>query len=314
MKYVFIINPMAGKTDMSGKLIPEIEKLSKERGEESFQYEIVKTEYPGHGRELAVAYGKAFQDKEEVLRIFACGGDGTLNEVMNGAYGYSNIEIGCLPYGTGNDYVKNFGKASDFQDLNSQLDGTSIQVDVLETEERIAAEICTAGFDAKVGYSTRHYKKLPFCKGKMAYNLAVVQCLFHSIGTKLRITVDGKVFEDEYLMICLANGTTYGGGYECAPCANLQDGQVDVIIVKKVSRLLIAKIISKYADGTYQKDCEVIPELQKYITYLKGKHITIKGEKDFILNLDGECQIIPRLEVKVVEKGISFILPRGLKY
>lgn len=304
MRHIFIINPMAGKSDISKTLIPEIKKL------QGIEQEIVLTEYMGHARELAKQYAMT----GETLRIYACGGDGTLNEVMNGAYGYDNVEVGCLPYGTGNDYVKNFGVASDFYNLEHVINGTSIEVDVLETEAGVAAEICTAGFDANVGYNTRHYKKLPLCHGKMAYNLSVIECLLHPIGTKLKITVDGEVYEDEFLMMCLANGTTYGGGFRCAPEANVCDGLVDVIIVKKVSRLLIAKIIAKYADGTYQKNCEVIPELRKYITYLRGTHVIVEGPQAFVTNLDGECQLQTQIDVKVMPKSLKFILPVGIKY
>ncbi|MFI3208908.1 MAG: YegS/Rv2252/BmrU family lipid kinase [Eubacteriales bacterium] len=308
MKHIFIINPMAGKTDVSAKLIPEIQKM------EGLDYEVVLTEYPCHGKELARKFAQEYKEKNENVRIYACGGDGTLNEVMEGAYGYSNVEIGCLPYGTGNDYVKNFGAASDFQNISRVVNGTSIDVDILETDEGIAAEICTVGFDANVGYNTRHYKKLPLCHGKMAYNLSVVECLLQPIGTHLKLNIDGEVFEDDYLMVCLANGTTYGGGYKSAPEADLCDGLIDIIIVNKVSRPYIAKIISKYADGSYQENCKVKPKFQHCITYLRGKNITIEGPKDFVSNLDGECKVQKKIHVKMVEKAMKFIVPEGLKY
>ncbi len=304
MKHIFIINPIAGKSDISKKLIPDINKIS------DVSCEVVMTQYSGHAKEITEHYAKT----GEILRIYACGGDGTLNEVMNGAYGYENVEVGCLPYGTGNDFVKNFCDANDFKNIEDVINGESISIDVLETKNGIAAEICTAGFDANVGYRTSRYKKLPLCHGKMAYNLAVIESLLHPIGTKLKITVDGTVYEDEFLMMCLANGTTYGGGFKCAPSANVCDGVVDVIIVKKVSRFLIAKIISKYADGTYQKDCEVVPDLKKYITYLRGKEVTVEGPLDFVTNLDGECSIHNKLDVTLKPKSLKFILPRGIKY
>lgn len=304
MKHIFIINPIAGRSDMSCKLIPQIQKLK------GIEKEIILTGYEGHARVIAKQYAEC----EEPVRIYACGGDGTLNEVMNGAYGHENVEVGCLPYGTGNDYVKNFGTADDFRDIQKVVAGKSIEVDMLETKDAVAAEICTAGFDANVGYSTRHYKKLPLCHGKMAYNLAVVECLLHPIGTELKITVDGEVYEEEFLMMCLANGTTYGGGFRCAPEANVCDGFVDVIIVKKVSRFLIAKIIAKYADGSYQKNGKVNPEFAKYITYLRGKHVTVEGVHDFVTNLDGECKVQREIDVKVMPKSLKFILPEGMTY
>lgn len=316
MKHIFIMNPMAGKTNVSEKLIPEIEKLKMEKTE--IEYEVVLTEYPGHGRELAGMYAKKFAPKEETdtttVRIYACGGDGTLNEVVAGANGYQHVEVGCLPYGTGNDYVKNFGTADQFQNLKNVVEGESIAVDFIDTNQGVAAEICTVGFDATVGYNTRHYKKLPFCHGKMAYNLAVVESLLHPIGTKLKITIDGEVLDGEYLLMCVANGTTYGGGFYCAPEANVCDGMLDIIIVNKISRFSIAKIIAKYSNGTYQDKCRVLPEFQKCIKYIRGKEIAVEGPKDFVINLDGECIVQKKIEMKVVEKSMKFILPKGMEY
>lgn len=316
MKHVFIMNPMAGKTNVSEVLIPEIEKLKVEIPE--IEYEVVLTEYQGHGRELASQYAKKYapKDKEDTctVRIYACGGDGTLNEVVEGTYGCKHVEVGCLPYGTGNDYVKNFGTASDFKDLRNVVEGNSIEVDLIDTNQGVSAEICSLGFDATVGYNTRHYKKLPLCHGKMAYNLSVVESILHPIGTKLKITVDDQVFEKECLLVCVANGTTYGGGFYCAPEADLCDGLLDVIIVNKISRFFIAKIIAKYSNGTYQDKCEVLPEFQHCITYLRGKEIKVEGPKDFVVNLDGECKVLKKVEMKVVKKAMRFILPQGIEY
>lgn len=305
MKHIFIINPVAGKTDSSKKLISQLETIS------DLDYEVMKTEYPGHAEKLVKEIAENYQ---ELVRVYSCGGDGTLNEVMTGAYGHKHVEVGCFPYGTGNDFIKNFGDSSEFLNFENVVNGTSIDVDILETNIGIAASICSVGFDANVGYNTRHYKKLPLCHGKMAYNLSVIECLMQPIGTHLKITVDDQVFEDDYLMVCLANGTTYGGGFKSAPEASLQDGLIDVIIVNKVSRLYIAKIISKYANGTYQEDCQVQPEFEHCITYLRGRKVEIQGPKDFVINRDGECIVKRELIVEVKDKTMKFIVPKGIEY
>lgn len=312
MKYVFIMNPMAGKTDVSEKLIPQLQKLKEQNPE--MEYEVEITQHQAHAQLLAEKHAVQAEEEKEVVRIYACGGDGTLNEVMAGAYGHEYVEIGCLPYGTGNDYIKNFGEALEFQDLEKVINGSSIEVDLLETSQGIAAEVCSMGFDANVGYNTRHYKKLPLCHGKMAYNLSVVESILQPIGTQLKIVIDKEVIQGEFLMVCIANGTTYGGGFRCAPEASVCDGMLDVIIVDKVSRISIAKIISKYSDGSYQKDGEVIPEYQHCIRYLKGRNISVESPKPFISQLDGECQQQTILKAKVVPKGIRFILPEGMEY
>ena len=103
MKHLFIINPRAGKKNSTGRLIDQIEQLRRNHG---LDCETMLTTRPGHAEEIA---RRAAQSGEEI-RIYACGGDGTLNEVANGAAGAEHIEVTVVPVGTGNDFLKNFGE------------------------------------------------------------------------------------------------------------------------------------------------------------------------------------------------------------
>lgn len=98
MKHLFIVNPAAGKKGSTQALEDLLDKLS-------FEHKVVYTEGEGHARqitELAAAV-------KEPIRIYACGGDGTLNEVVNGAAGHDHVAVTCVPKGTGNDFLKVFG-------------------------------------------------------------------------------------------------------------------------------------------------------------------------------------------------------------
>lgn len=304
MKHIFIVNPIAGKKDISGELIPQIEALS------HIAYVIEKTEYVGHAKEIANRYAGT----GDPVRFYACGGDGTLNEVIAGANGYENVEIACVPCGSGNDFIKNFGKRDIFLDLNKQVLGKSIEVDVLRVNDKLAASICSVGFDANVAYEIRKYKRLPFLGGKMAYNMSVIENYFKPLGTYLDIEVDGKQYQGEYLLLCVANGTTYGGGFKSAPMARVNDGIMDIVLVKKIGRLFILKLISKYATGNHIIDEKVIPAFQPYMTYLKAKRIRINGMKDFTLNVDGECEKIDSLTIEMLDRQMKFVLPEGVNY
>ena len=299
MRYLFIINPMAGKSDRSKQLIQEIEALE-------IQCQWVITEYRGH----ATALVKEYAAQGERIRVYACGGDGTLNEVIQGAYGYDNIEVGCYPCGTGNDFIRNFGEKESFSKLSDLVHGESAPVDILDTPNGISASICSVGFDANVGYNTVKFKRLPFCGGKMAYNIAVLKCLLEPISSKMQITIDGTVREGDYLLACIANGTTYGGGFKGAPEANVSDGLADIVLVKKISRFYIAKLIAKYSKGLHIADGQVIPELASVMEYVRGKKVVVGSKKDFIANRDGECGPYKKLELEVKPKAIQFIVPR----
>ena len=167
MRHVFIVNPVSGKADASGTLVPQIIEAAKSLGAD---YEILLTEYPGHGVELAAEQAETGEE----VRLYACGGDGTFNEVIRGARGHANAAVGCIPCGSGNDFVRNFGGREPFLDLKRMMCGQAVNIDLIQTEKGIATTICSAGLDAQVAYGSPKFRRLPFCGGTMAYNLSIV--------------------------------------------------------------------------------------------------------------------------------------------
>ena len=106
MSTLFLLNPTAGKQDCTAALRPQIEAAAARAGLEPAQLTILCTQYAGHARAVAQqAAAQAAQAGEE-LRIFTAGGDGTFMEAMTGALGYENTAVGCLPYGSGNDFLR----------------------------------------------------------------------------------------------------------------------------------------------------------------------------------------------------------------
>lgn len=128
MQQLFIINPAAGKTDASVVLVPQIQAAAARAGVD-VQIEVTRSR--GHARQLAEA---AAASGEEV-HIYAAGGDGTMNEVLQGAANHPNIAVGCIPCGSGNDYVRNFGAPADFLDMDAQLAAEAFPVDLLATPQ-----------------------------------------------------------------------------------------------------------------------------------------------------------------------------------
>ncbi|MFI3211820.1 MAG: YegS/Rv2252/BmrU family lipid kinase [Eubacteriales bacterium] len=304
MKHIFIINPIAGAKDISATLIPQIKALK------DIDYRIEMTEYVGHAREIARKYASTYEE----IRIYACGGDGTLNEVIIGSYGYPQVEIACVPCGSGNDFIKVFGKREDFFNLEQLVLGKSIEVDIMKVNDKMSASICSVGFDANVAYGIKKYKRIPLLGGRMAYNMSVIENYFKPLGTYLEIEVDGKQYHGDYLLLCVANGTTYGGGFKSAPMAKVNDGIIDIVLVKKINRLFILKLIAKYATGNHIINEEVIPAFKPYMTYIKGERIRINSSKDFTLNIDGECEKINSLAIEILKKEMKFVLPQGMVY
>ena len=131
MQHVFIVNNAAGNGKTTEKLIPEIRKYFAKKGG---KYEIEFTKYKGDATVIA----KSYAEKGEPVRIYACGGDGTLNEVLNGVVGYDNVEMGIIPCGSGNDFVKYYGGKKVFWNLEELIDAPEEYIDLMRVGNKYA--------------------------------------------------------------------------------------------------------------------------------------------------------------------------------
>ncbi len=306
MLHVFIINPTAGQRDATEYLLPQIEKLRQEM-DQPVRVEI--TEFAGHATQIAREIGES----GEAARLYACGGDGTLSEVLQGAYRYPNLSVGHIPCASGNDWLKNFGTAEDFSDLTEMVKAPVVRIDLIQVgEEGVSASICSVGLDARVAYGIRKFRRLPGCSGQMGYILSIVDCMLKPIGDQLVVEVDGKRFEGKYIIVCIANGSYYGGGFCAAPNARMDDGELDVILADKVSRLKVAKILGAYKTGDHFLEDHIDEKYQNVFTFLRGKEISITSKEDFIANADGECQPRKDFHVKILPKAGRVIVPERL--
>ena len=309
MKHVFIVNPVSGKADASLYLVPRlIEAAKKARAE----YEIHLTEAHGHAMRLAMEAAQA----GGAVRCYACGGDGTLNEVFEGVWRSGNplAETASVPCGSGNDFVRNFGTAEEFMDLEDNLAGTAVPMDLMRTQDGVSMAICSMGIDAEVAYGIPKFRRVPLCGGQMAYNLSILQRLCGHMGRRLAVEIDGRSFEDDFLIATICNGSYYGGGYRAAPTADLQDGVLEVVLVKKLGRLKIAGVLAKYKAGAHIQNGKVAPQFEQIMRYFHAKKVVIRPAdgKDAVINIDGECGPARSLSAEVLPGAARFVLPRNV--
>ena len=144
MEHIFIINPAAGKFDHSQQFRTKIESACRERG---LRYEICVSEKAGDCRAIA---RRAAESGSEV-RLYACGGDGTLNEVVNGAVGFSNAAVTHFPCGSGNDAIKIFSETEPFFQIERLLDAEEARFDLIRCNDTHALNVLSIGLDARVG-------------------------------------------------------------------------------------------------------------------------------------------------------------------
>lgn len=302
MKHIFIVNPCAGKADATATLIPGLIEQLASLG---VDYAIELTGYPGHATEIARRWAMT----RDPIRFYACGGDGTLNEVLAGAYQYPDAEVACVPLGSGNDMLRNFGIKEEFADIPDLVDGRAVDIDLMAINDRIGAAICSVGLDADVANSMPHFRRMPLVNGSMAYGLSILENFVKHMGYVMSITVDEQTFVGEYMLAAIANGSYYGGGVCAAPTARMDDGLLDVILVKKFSRLRIPTVIGQYMKGEHLQGGEVAPNLTSIITFCRGRHITMRPERSLVANIDGECTPETDLEIQVLPRAARFVLP-----
>ena len=298
MRHLFIINPAAGKENRSVELKGEIARAMQGREEPC---EIYVTKGPRDATEKILSEA----ERGDELRVYACGGDGTLNECVCGAAEKPNVSVTHYPCGTGNDFIKAFGDERErFFSLQELIEGEERAIDVIRVGDRYSVNICSVGIDARIGCNVHKYSKLG---GAGGYVISTVVEVVKGVSTPLRAAIDETVVEGETTLICVCNGISYGGFFRPVPEARVDDGALDVLVAGKVSRLTFAKLVGVYAKGGYRKMPEVI---SRYT----ARRAVIEAEDEFSVNLDGEELRTKRAEMELVPGGLRFTFPKAMAY
>ena len=300
MKHLFIINPAAGSRNRTVEASAVIHKICRSRG---LDYEIRVSTAPGECSRIAREYARTGEE----LRIYACGGDGTLNEVAGGVAGRDNAAITVYSGGSGNDFAKLFDDPKAFFDLHRLMDAEEATFDLIRCNDTISLNICSVGLDARIASDVSNYKRLPLLHGFRAYAASTAVNLVKGISEHYVVEVDGETIDDEFTFVCVCNGRYYGGGFNPIPEADPADGALDVLLVKKVSLTEVPFLIGKYKDGRYK-------ELGKVARYIKTDRLKITCDKPCAVNVDGEILFAKDVDIRLAQEKIRFFYPKGLKW
>ena len=299
MHHLFIINPKAGK------------KRGTEQSEEKIRnlgvpHEIVRTKQAGDARRIARAMAELGED----IRIYACGGDGTLNEVVNGAAGFDNAAVSNVPIGTGNDFLKIFGKdyKARFLDLKALSEGPQAAMDLIDCNGHLGIDIVCTGVDARIAVDKDRYNSLPLVSGMGAYAIsAVANVLVKGVGVPTVVDCEELHYEGETSLVCVCSGRYYGGGFMPVGDNMPDDGVLETLIVRKVSRATFFRLIRAYGAGKYRD----FPDL---IWHRRGNGATVRSEQELVAVVDGEPVWGKELNIRLSDKKINFFYPAGLGY
>ena len=300
MNTVFIINPKSGQGKDANALINEINSVNQDA-----------QCYVTTGVGDAENFVRSYCEKNGPARFIACGGDGTLNEVLNGAIGFSDSEIGVMPSGTGNDFCRNF--EGDFTDIATQINGTVIKSDAIRfttnEETRYCANLFNIGFDCNVADMTGEMKKKPFISGHMAYFVSILVAIIKKKGADLKIEIDGKLVHDGPLLLnAISNGKCCGGGILSNPTAEINDGLIDTNIIYNIPRYRFITLLPRYMKGTHMQ----MKGIERFIFNTKCKKIKITPNMEgFRICADGEVQDAGVTEFEIVHEAFNFVLPKS---
>lgn len=277
-KVKIILNPMADMGN-SWRVARDLRAITTEHGNVDWS----GTVYPGHAIELAKQAGEQGYDM-----VIAMGGDGTVHEVVNGLMQVSENKrpvLGVVPVGSGNDFAHAIGtpKESD-RALVHALQGEPSRIDLgLMTDEHGHTEYFDntlgIGFDAVV---TIRSHKLPLLRGFLMYLTAVIQTIIlnHDPAT-IQFETDGEKWQEQVLMSTMCNGGREGGGFMLSSDSKMTDGIMEYVLVRKVSRLMMFRLVPEFMNGTHRR-------FTKQIRMGACKKLSMTSDRPLYIHADGE--------------------------
>ena len=303
--FILIANPISGK----GRAKSLAEQAHAALTESGQQGQLVFTAAAGDAKRLAreaVADGVRF--------VIACGGDGTLHEVVNGIATVPDVILGVLPCGRGNDFAAAIGvPLKPEMAIATLLSGTPIHVDlghcyqdnivgaISESRpESYFTTIATCGYDAEV--SRRAAKGTPVFAGTASYAYAAVETLFYYDPPVVHLEGDFGTYDGEILLAATGITNRYGGGFKIVPDARINDGLFDVCIIRPVSELTVLRLMVTLFWGGHVS--------HPAVSIHRTRAITIKAETPLLLYADGEPMSETPVTIETIKEGLLVMSPR----
>lgn len=293
--YIFVVN---GR--LSDNILPDLNAQIQDIGPD-FKYLTYITTGTGDGTRYIRLYCE-FHKEDEVCFV-ACGGSGTVNEVAAGIIGYSRKSMAIMAYGTSNDLIKCY-PGRDFRSLKKILCGKPIQIDAVKCNDEYSINVINIGFDAMAAYEAN----LCIENGeKNAYAKGVSKALLLNRFNRLKIVADGETLCDGLVTLCTVSNAKYcGGQFLCAPNAVLDDGLMEVCIMKAFPLMEFPYMISKYTLGKHFEDrfC------RRKVIYRRSRHVEISAGGELLrIAYDGEIYASTFFTMDIVDKAVTIIMP-----
>ena len=290
---LIVYNPAAGQSNNLQNTLDRVANLWRDRG---WQVQIAATIAPG---DATIKAQQAAQAGYNI--VIAAGGDGTVNEVMNGLVGTSTA-LGTLPLGTVNIWAREMGLSMDLHKAAESLTNSELaQIDVGMAGNRYFLLMAGIGFDAAVTatVSTAEKKML----GAIAYIKQAIQVAWNFRGVRLKLRIDGKRVRGKILMVVIGNSQLYGGVVKFTAHATIDDGLLDVCVIKGRGMLSAPRRLISIFARHYNRD--------PLVKYYQAKQIEIRGKrgKDLPVQVDGDYLSTTPMSFQVVPSSLWILVP-----
>lgn len=286
-----ILNPVSG----GGKVMKAFAKVRAKLEAVKAEFRIFETE-----REKQAIYLSHELTSEGLCDILVVGGDGTLNEVVNGFTNFENCRLGLIPAGTGNDFASCVKIPADpLQALDLVLHGEAKYTDYMQMEGGVRGiNIIGTGIDVEILQRCRRSKIL---RGKLQYVFSLIISLFKFKNYKVRAVYNGEEHNYHTLIACVGNGTTLGGGIRMCPSAVVDDGLLDFVAVDNVKRSRIPGAFIKLMKGKILE--------QSFTRFERCERAEVYPENRYTMNVDGELYEDLPFKVEIVKNKLRMFRP-----
>ena len=295
MKFILTVNPHGG-TKQGPLLLKKVKPIFDAAGTELF---IIDTTFAGHAQELANQV-----DLSDYDGFIGIGGDGTLHEITNGMlsrHDGKKIPIGIIPGGSGNSYMHDLQLTDPLKAAKAIINGNIRSLDTAKVEVnhviKYANNMVGWGLVTDVGNKAEHFRWM----GTNRYTILSVMEVFRHKSRSAALIMDDKKIEDEFTFIIACNSMHVGKGMKMAPKARLDDGLIDLIVIRAgASRTRLLQVLPKLFDGSHINEPEV--------EYFQTSKFSLIPETDEILNIDGEIMGSTPIKVEMISKAFEMFV------
>lgn len=284
----FIANALSGK----GKGSETAQKIKDILNEKKIEFQMIFTNAKAHAIKLA----KELSKKEDCSGIVAVGGDGTFSEVLNGID--TRIPLGFVSSGSGNDFMRTFAPDKTLEaQLQPIIENVTKKIDYIQIGNKRSLNVAGTGFDVDV--LLNEHKTHKFLSGSLSYYTALIITLFSLKFRRFDLTVDDKTkINEDCLLISMANGRYFGGGMPISLESEIDDGLMQLVVIKKLPFYAIPKLLIRFMKGRLKEE-------KKYVDVYHCTKIKGTITPAFMLNLDGELYDMAEFSAVLKKGGLT---------